>query len=630
MAATAWRTPSSRSPTARCRSKGPTLFGDEWAKVEAAAPKPSKDNPLAGTIFCYKDTGDRLLQPYIQSLVAAGAIPWGRTTGPQPPAIPATAIPHPFSDAVNVGGSSGGSAFSVACGQSTFSLGTNGGGSNRIPAGLLGVSGLRWGSKGIKTRSGQRLHGAGGFIARTPECVATACAGAFGWGSAFIDRIFKRNSKNTPLDPVRVLAMSNLEPRQAWQDLGPPGTAAAPVLPVHDEVLEMFDAVIGLLNRRGSGVTVVQRHEVPGDIGLYDFTRPFLTKWLASWSRRTSSAPATFCSPPEQTEELVLAPSQWWQAQPEAFAEAQRKADAATTEFVNMTADVESKSKCRFLLTPLLRVSSWPTGNLPKLESSIGNVVDSSMNPFCILSNVWDTPSVTMPAAVYTTVNGERRWLPYGLLLTALPSTADRTETLQDLLVTASHLMIVDPGRNKFLILSLSYRYLIVAQARGCACGVCVGARAAALFGSIWLQIARYSVPYRRFSAQLSLSASAAVMALSCCLYSLPAITPVAPRFLTQYMTGPGPWSTPATSWTSRPQFSVFPTFLNVSAGFWMRTSCPTFSSPGFVGAASAVLLSCHVELLRLLRRHGLGSCFRATGSACGWLGSRSTIRTSS
>ncbi|CUE75801.1 Hypothetical protein, putative [Bodo saltans] len=52
---------------------------------------------------------------------------------------------HPYCAAVEVAGASGSAALSMMSNKTAFSLGTNGGGSNRISAGLLGLSGLFYG-----------------------------------------------------------------------------------------------------------------------------------------------------------------------------------------------------------------------------------------------------------------------------------------------------------------------------------------------------------------------------------------------------------------------------------------------------------------------------------------------------
>lgn len=123
--------------------------------------------PLAGLPISVKDLiavadrpqsmGSRTLQgniaradaPAVQRVRAAGAIIIGKTTtsefGCKPVGdSPLTGITrHPWNLTLTPGGSSAGSAASVAAGITPFSLGTDGGGSLRIPASLCAAVGLK-------------------------------------------------------------------------------------------------------------------------------------------------------------------------------------------------------------------------------------------------------------------------------------------------------------------------------------------------------------------------------------------------------------------------------------------------------------------------------------------------------
>src|ERR1700733_10793801 len=80
---------------------------------------------------------------------AAGAILIGKTTTPEFGHKPFTEGPffgrtlNPFSEAHTCGGSSGGAAVAVAAGMGPPGLGTDGGGSIRIPASCCGIVGLK-------------------------------------------------------------------------------------------------------------------------------------------------------------------------------------------------------------------------------------------------------------------------------------------------------------------------------------------------------------------------------------------------------------------------------------------------------------------------------------------------------
>lgn len=87
--------------------------------------------------------------PSMRTLRRAGAIIVGKTTTPQvgwrattdAPGAPATRNPHDL--AMTSGGSSGGSAAAVAAGMVPAALGTDGGGSVRIPASFCGLVGFK-------------------------------------------------------------------------------------------------------------------------------------------------------------------------------------------------------------------------------------------------------------------------------------------------------------------------------------------------------------------------------------------------------------------------------------------------------------------------------------------------------
>lgn len=135
--------------------------------VEQALFRGEPCGPLAGLPISVKDLiavadrpqsmGSRTLQgniaradaPSVERVRAAGAIIIGKTTtsefGCKPVGdSPLTGVTrHPWNTALTPGGSSAGSAASVAAGITPFSLGTDGGGSLRIPASLCAAVGLK-------------------------------------------------------------------------------------------------------------------------------------------------------------------------------------------------------------------------------------------------------------------------------------------------------------------------------------------------------------------------------------------------------------------------------------------------------------------------------------------------------
>jgi aspartyl-tRNA(Asn)/glutamyl-tRNA(Gln) amidotransferase subunit A len=144
---------------------------DEAAKVDTQLARGEAVGPLAGVpvaikdLICTKDLrstfGSKLYTNFVpveddvvvERLKAAGAIVIGKTNASEfgygavghNPLFETTC--NPWNTAMTSGGSSAGSAVAVAARMLTLALGSDGGGSIRIPAGLCGVFGIKpsWG-----------------------------------------------------------------------------------------------------------------------------------------------------------------------------------------------------------------------------------------------------------------------------------------------------------------------------------------------------------------------------------------------------------------------------------------------------------------------------------------------------
>ena len=109
---------------------------------------------------------------------AAGAILIGKTTTPEFGHKPFTEGPlfgrtlNPWSHAHTCGGSSGGAAVAVASGMGALALGTDGGGSIRIPAACCGVVGLKATLGAIPNLQPPDLFGANSFVGPMARHVA--------------------------------------------------------------------------------------------------------------------------------------------------------------------------------------------------------------------------------------------------------------------------------------------------------------------------------------------------------------------------------------------------------------------------------------------------------------------------
>ncbi|HEX7548082.1 MAG TPA: amidase family protein, partial [Candidatus Methylomirabilis sp.] len=135
--------------------------------AEAAVLRGDPPGPLCGVPFSVKDLvitrgvrtafGSRIYEhhipdedaPVVERLCAAGAIMVGKTTTPEFGWKGATDSPltgisrNPWDLTKTPGGSSGGAAAAVAAGLAPLAVGTDGGGSIRIPASFCGVFGLK-------------------------------------------------------------------------------------------------------------------------------------------------------------------------------------------------------------------------------------------------------------------------------------------------------------------------------------------------------------------------------------------------------------------------------------------------------------------------------------------------------
>jgi allophanate hydrolase len=149
------------------------------------------DLPLYGVPFAIKDNIDLAMVPttaacpafaytprdsafVVACLLRAGAIPIGKTnldqlaTGLVGTRSPFGAVSNAFDESLISGGSSAGSAVSVALGQVTFSLGTDTAGSGRVPAALNNLIGYKP-TRGLLSTTGV-----------VPACKTLDCVSIFG------------------------------------------------------------------------------------------------------------------------------------------------------------------------------------------------------------------------------------------------------------------------------------------------------------------------------------------------------------------------------------------------------------------------------------------------------------------
>lgn len=209
---------------------------DQWERL------PSPDSPLYGVPFAVKDNIDAetfyttagcpafAKSPATQDasvvarLKAAGAVLIGKTnldqfaTGLVGTRSPYGAVPNTFDETRVSGGSSSGSAASVARGSVPFSLGTDTAGSGRVPAGLNNIYGLK------PTRGAISTHGV------VPACRSLDCVSIFALTADDAETVLSVAEGFDLRD-----AYSRSRPEDAWS-ASPAGTFGARHLPPNPRI----------------------------------------------------------------------------------------------------------------------------------------------------------------------------------------------------------------------------------------------------------------------------------------------------------------------------------------------------------------------------------------------------------
>jgi len=177
---------------------------------------------------------------------------------------PLTGITHnPWDTSKSTGGSSAGAAASVAAGVTPVALGTDGGGSCRIPAALCGLVGIKaqYGRVPVFPASATPSLGHVGAIARTVRDAAQLLQVLSGFDSRDAGSV----SQGVP-DLVGACSEGIANLRIAWSPtLG--------YVPLSDEVRQLTAAAVGLLEEAGCKVDTVERvfHEDPIELWNAEF-----------------------------------------------------------------------------------------------------------------------------------------------------------------------------------------------------------------------------------------------------------------------------------------------------------------------------------------------------------------------
>ncbi len=247
------------------------------------------EKPLHGVPFSVKDNisvkgkrltcASRILEGYrapynatvIQRLLDAGAVPLGRCNMDEFAMGSSTeySVYGPTRNPLNreyvSGGSSGGPAAAVAANYAAFALGTETGGSVRLPASYCGIYGLKT-TYGVLSRWGLIAYGSSldqvGIIAHTPQDVALTLAlmsGADFYDGTSEDLPESGSLYNlSPLSPAGFAALRIAVPRQFLEAKG-----------LDAEVASVFDSTREWFKAKGAAVDVVDLPVLDAAVASY-------------------------------------------------------------------------------------------------------------------------------------------------------------------------------------------------------------------------------------------------------------------------------------------------------------------------------------------------------------------------
>lgn len=364
------------------------------------AVKDVESDALIAPRFGFADPGEgpepAADSPSMRALRRAGAVIVGKTTTPQvgwrattdAPGIAPTRNPHDLS--MTSGGSSGGSAAAVAAGMVPAALGTDGGGSVRIPASFCGLVGFKptygripqWPASGV------------GSLGHTGPLTQTVADGVL-----LFDVLSTFDSRDGAAIPDVAAGHPNADRavRIAYSaDFGF-GTKV--------------DPEVEAIARRAADRLVDLGAEVAVDSPrLDDAHAVFRTLWDTSFATIVSTLPETWATAVEPGLQSVAERGRQVSAVDHARAEMRR------IELAGVMASFHERWD--FLLTPTVAVPAFPVGRITPAGSEDHD--DWPMwTPFTWPFNLTQQPALTIPAGT------TRAGLPVGVQIVG-PRFADR------------------------------------------------------------------------------------------------------------------------------------------------------------------------------------------------------------
>lgn len=263
------------------------MYADAEDKARLADEARAKGDtrPLLGLPFAVKDNisikgkectcGSRILRGYVapynatvtDRLIQAGAVPLGRTNMDEFAMGSSTEYSsygpsrNPVDRDLTPGGSSGGSAAVVAGGQAPFALGTETGGSVRLPASYCGIYGLKP-TYGTLSRSGVVAFGSSldqvGLLARTVDDIALVLSVMAGKDSLDDTSAELDFSSLAHLEPLDLKGIKIALPAQFAQTKG-----------LDPEIGAIFNEACDWFRSRGATVETVSIPVLDAAIGCY-------------------------------------------------------------------------------------------------------------------------------------------------------------------------------------------------------------------------------------------------------------------------------------------------------------------------------------------------------------------------
>ncbi len=258
---------------------------EEAARAADEARASGDKRPLLGLPFVSKDNisikgksctcGSRILSGYVapynatvaDRLIAAGAIPMGRTNMDEFAMGSSTEYScygpsrNPVNRDLVPGGSSGGSAAVVAGGQAPLGLGTETGGSVRLPASYCGVYGLKP-TYGTLSRYGVVAYGSSldqvGILSRKVDDIGLALsvmAGRDVHDDTSADLDFSALAR---LEPAKIAGLRVALPKQFMEAKG-----------LDPEIAGIFENACAWFRERGATVETVSIPVLEASIGCY-------------------------------------------------------------------------------------------------------------------------------------------------------------------------------------------------------------------------------------------------------------------------------------------------------------------------------------------------------------------------